>query len=152
MPTPINQRDYFAEMYVAGILADAKWNVYFPRRDQGFDFIITKTISGKIIIRAVQVKGKYPETMTASRNTYGYTGNLTQTHEDMVLVIPFFPANGICVAPSCIAFALWNDIRTNTKGKCSCVPATLKKGIPAPRRHFTHMFDACGLKRIEKNG
>ena len=35
-------RDYFAEMYVAGILADNGWNIYFPRRDNGFDFIITK--------------------------------------------------------------------------------------------------------------
>jgi len=30
-------RDYFAEMYVAGILADKGWNIYFPRRDKGFD-------------------------------------------------------------------------------------------------------------------
>lgn len=36
--------DYFAELFVAGRLADAGWNVYFPHRDQGFDFIITKTI------------------------------------------------------------------------------------------------------------
>jgi hypothetical protein len=37
-------RDYFAEMYVAGILADKGWNVYFPKRDIGFDFIITKEV------------------------------------------------------------------------------------------------------------
>ena len=23
-------RDYFAEMYVAGVLADAGWDIYFP--------------------------------------------------------------------------------------------------------------------------
>lgn len=33
--------DYFAELYVAGRLADAGWNVYFPHRDKGFDFIIS---------------------------------------------------------------------------------------------------------------
>src|SRR5947209_1336736 len=54
-------RDYFAEMYVAGILADNGWNIYFPRRDKGFDFIITKPIGDEIIVRPVQVKGKYPE-------------------------------------------------------------------------------------------
>jgi hypothetical protein len=27
--------DYFAELFVAGLLADAGWNVYFPHRDQG---------------------------------------------------------------------------------------------------------------------
>jgi hypothetical protein len=29
-------------MYVAGIMADYGWNVYFPRRDKSFDFIITR--------------------------------------------------------------------------------------------------------------
>ncbi len=32
-------RDYFAEMYVAGVMADSGWNIYFPRRDEGFSFI-----------------------------------------------------------------------------------------------------------------
>lgn len=35
--------DYFAELYVAGGFADAGWNVYFPHRDQGFDFIVSKS-------------------------------------------------------------------------------------------------------------
>lgn len=39
-----NQRDYFAELHVAGNFGDAGWNVYFPRRDKGFDFIVTKEI------------------------------------------------------------------------------------------------------------
>jgi len=25
-------RDYFAELYVAGLMADAGWNIYFPHR------------------------------------------------------------------------------------------------------------------------
>jgi hypothetical protein len=53
--------DYFAELFVAGRLADAGWNVYFPHRDQGFDFIVTKTVgAADMLIRPVQVKGKYP--------------------------------------------------------------------------------------------
>src|SRR5229473_1817256 len=53
--------DYFAELYVAGRFADAGWNVYFPHRDKGFDFIISKPHAevGQLI-RPVQVKGKYP--------------------------------------------------------------------------------------------
>ena len=32
--------DYFAELHVAGRLADAGWDIYFPHRDKGFDFVI----------------------------------------------------------------------------------------------------------------
>jgi hypothetical protein len=32
--------DYFAELYVAGLMANAGWNVYFPHRDRGLDFIV----------------------------------------------------------------------------------------------------------------
>jgi hypothetical protein len=53
--------DYFAELYVAGKFADEGWNVYFPHRDKGFDFIVSKANSSGIqMLRPVQVKGKYP--------------------------------------------------------------------------------------------
>jgi hypothetical protein len=53
--------DYFAELYVAGKFADEGWNVYFPHRDKGFDFIVSKQDSGAVqILMPVQVKGKYP--------------------------------------------------------------------------------------------
>ncbi|MBW4043806.1 MAG: DUF4365 domain-containing protein [Acidobacteria bacterium] len=90
MPKPKNQRDEFAEQYVAGIFADAGWSVYFPRKDKGFDFIISKKTDAGLIIRPVQVKGKFPETTTAVRKKYGYRGKLTAIHPDMVLVIPLF--------------------------------------------------------------
>src|SRR5437763_7577719 len=32
------------------------WHIYFPKRDFGFDFIITKQVEGAIIIRPVPVK------------------------------------------------------------------------------------------------
>ena len=50
-----------AELHVAGLFAEAGWRVYFPHRDDGFDFIAAKPVDGKIVIRPVQVKGKYPE-------------------------------------------------------------------------------------------
>jgi len=42
--TPKKTRDLFAELYVAGALAHAGWHIYFPKRDFGFDFIITKRV------------------------------------------------------------------------------------------------------------
>lgn len=57
------KHDYLAELLVAGILADDGWNIYFPHRDEGFDFIISKQVDGREIIRPVQVKGKYPENL-----------------------------------------------------------------------------------------
>ena len=38
--------DYFAELHVAGRLADAGWDIYFPHRDKGFDFVISKVANG----------------------------------------------------------------------------------------------------------
>ena len=44
-------RDYFAELYVAGIFGDAGWSVYFPKRDVGFDFIVSKSVDDEILIK-----------------------------------------------------------------------------------------------------
>lgn len=85
--------DYFGEMLVAGRLADAGWNIYFPRRDQGFDFIATKEVGGRILMRPVQVKGKYPTRAKTDKAVYGYIGQLTQLHDEMVLAIPYFESN-----------------------------------------------------------
>ena len=87
-------QDYFAELYVAGLLANAEWNVYFPHRDRGMDFVISKTgADGVEIIRPVQVKGKYPSSDKGNKATYGYVGKLNQVHPDMILAIPFFAAH-----------------------------------------------------------
>jgi len=49
-------RDYFAELYVAGTFADAGWNVYFPHRDKGFDFIVSRSDSRTgHVIRPVRI-------------------------------------------------------------------------------------------------
>ncbi len=76
-------RDYFAELYVAGLLGDNGWSIYFPMRDVGFDFIATKLLQGKVLVRPVQVKGLYPGEAKKNRNGYGYVGALTQLHSDM---------------------------------------------------------------------
>src|SRR2546423_1890750 len=66
-------RDYFAELFVAGRFAEAGWNVYFPHRDEGFDFLVAKnTGRGHQLIRPVQVKGKYPRRGKKNKPTYGY--------------------------------------------------------------------------------
>lgn len=36
-------RDYFAELYVAGMMADRGGAIYFPKRDIGSDFVASKT-------------------------------------------------------------------------------------------------------------
>ena len=97
-------RDYFAEMYVAGIFADNDWNVYFPRRDKGFDFIVTKQFETGILVRPVQVKGLYPSDAKTDKRVYGYSGTLSQLHPDMVLVLAYFPTDSGAVAPTHIAY------------------------------------------------
>ena len=94
----------FAELYVAGLLADAGWNIYFPTRDIGFDFIATKTVASGIIIRPVQVKGKYPTAGKRDVAYYGFGGWLSQLHQEMVLAIAFFTVRALqprLARPSC---------------------------------------------------
>jgi hypothetical protein len=106
-----HQRDYFAELYVAGLMGDAGWNVYFPKRDLGFDFIATRLVDGVILIRPVQVKGLFPTEVKKDRQGYGYIGKLTQLHDDMVLVMPYFSTNRVGPAPVCIAYMPRQQIR-----------------------------------------
>ena len=137
-------RDYFAEMYVAGVLADNDWNVYFPRRDKGFDFIITKEVEGKTIIRPVQVKGKYPEKSKTDKRTYGYKGKLTAIHKNMILAIPFFSTTGIGKSPLFTAFMPFGKIVKMEK-RYRCEPALFKDGKPLPRRDYKKYFDLQGI-------
>ena len=100
MPRPETQRDYFAELYCAGIFGDAGWSVYFPKRDVGFDFVVTKDIGDQIILRPVQVKGLYPTNAKGDRMGYGWRGNLTAVHKEMVLVLAYFAATNAASRPS----------------------------------------------------
>jgi hypothetical protein len=142
--------DYFAEMYVAGRFADAGWNVYFPRRDQGFDFIVSRpTPDGMQLLRPVQVKGKYPTTDKVDKATYGYIGDLSQLHPEMVLAIPFFsPASpGV---PTFVAYLPFPLIRKQVSKGFACQPAKFCDGAVAPRRDYARFFDEAGLKLVEQ--
>jgi hypothetical protein len=144
----ITTQDYFAELYVAGLLANAGWNVYFPHRDKGMDFIISKTgAEGKEIIRPVQVKGKYPSSDKGNKITYGYVGKLNQVHPDMVLAIPFFAANQPGPALF-VAYMPFTRIKIHSRGY-RCEPAAFKNGKPIPRRDYKQFFDDSGLALIE---
>jgi hypothetical protein len=92
MPNSWKQRDYFAEMYEAGVMADAGWNVYSPHRDQGFDMIATLPTASGTIVRPIQVKSKYPTKGKTAKARYGFVGKLTAFHNDMILAIPLFAA------------------------------------------------------------
>lgn len=141
--------DYFAELYVAGLMADAGWNIYFPHRDRGLDFIVSKTgADGVQIIRPVQVKGKYPLAEKSDKAVYGYVGRLNQVHPDMVLAIPFFEATRPGPALF-VAYMPLSQVRPHKRGY-RCQPACFTNGRPKPRRDFAKYFDATGLALIEQ--
>src|SRR5256885_303604 len=142
------KRDYFAELYVAGRFADAGWNVYFPHRDKGFDFIATKSNgSGIQLVRPVQVKGKYPSQDKGNKVVYGYVGKLTQLHPDMVLAIPYFSVHSPAT-PTCVAYLPQTLIKPHPRGY-RCQPAGFAEGTPRPRRDFACFFDIAGLALLE---
>jgi hypothetical protein len=150
MPRPKNQRDEFAEHYVAAIFADKGWSIYFPRKDKGFDFVVSKQTEAGVCLRPVQVKGKYPETITSEQKTYGYRGKLTALHEEMVLAIPLFTAHERLEHPDCIAFMPFHEIKKKEKdGTFYCLPAKLEKGKVSPKQKFKKYFDGDGLKLVE---
>lgn len=150
MPAPETQRDYFAELYAAGIFGDAGWAVYFPKRDVGFDFIVSKLISDVTLLRPVQVKGLYPTKTKTNKDTYGYQGNLTAVHPDMVLVLPFFAAHERGAAPEQIAYMPFSQLRARERGGLRCVPAKFVAGHAVPRESFEGYFGHEGLKALEQ--
>jgi len=146
---PHMPHDYFAELFVAGRFADTGWNVYFPHRDEGFDFVVAKDVGrGHQLIRPVQVKGKYPREDKKDKTVYGYIGDLSQVHPEMVLAIPFFATGA--TTPSCVAYLPLSLIRQNSRGFRS-QPAAFKSGVPSPRRDYRRFFDDDGLRLIERS-
>jgi hypothetical protein len=146
----VKTSDYFAELYVAGRFAEAGWNVYFPRRDRGFDFIVSKALTdGQQMLRPVQVKGKYPIAEKRDLVTYGYVGGLSERHPQMVLAIPFF-ANDAREIPTCVAYMPSPLVRPTMSGKFRCEPASLTKAIATPRRDFARFFNDAGLRLVER--
>ena len=143
-------RDYFAELYVAGLMADAGWNIYFPHRDRGLDFIASKTgRDGLEVLRPVQVKGKYPSRGKTDKTVYGYVGGLNQIHPEMVLAIPYF--GSAAPGPALyVAYMPRTRIRSGARG-FRCEPAQFRGGVPIPRREYRRYFDQEGLRRLEES-
>ena len=149
MPRPINQRDEFAQMYVAAIFADEGWILHFPVPDRGFDFIATKKTSEGVVIRPVQVKGKYPESVTRTARTYGYGGELTMTHPTMVLAIPFFHSNERSESPALIAYIPFSQIRETSRWPHCCFPAQHILGRVKEKEEYEEYFGVKGIRKFE---
>jgi hypothetical protein len=145
-------RDYFAELYVAGLFGDCGWAVYFPKRDVGFDFIISKQVDELMILRPVQVKGKFPEIGRTEGRVYGFIGELTARHPDMVLAIPYFSTDAFEAAPSCIAFMPDWQIRPQASRGSSCCPAVYRDAKSEPRASFVSYFNRPGIQLLEDIG
>lgn len=141
--------DYSAELVVASTFAEAGWDVYFPHRDKGFDFIISKYIEGfGELIRPVQVKGKYPTDGKGDKKVYGYIGKLTKIHTEMVLAMPYYKADNI-ILPEFIAYMPIATIKECSKGY-QCQPSSFKNGNPVKRPYYTKFFDRNGILELEK--
>lgn len=146
----IEYPDYFAELYVAGLMAHAGWNIYFPHRDRGLDFIASKTGADRHqIIRPVQVKGKYPEVDKTNKKDYGFVGRLNQIHPDMVLAMPFF-AGADFAPPVFVAFMPYAAIKPHKRGY-RCQPAYFKDGRPFPKPNCSRYIGKAGLDLIERS-
>ncbi len=139
--------DQLAELHVAGLFAESGWNVYFPHRDKGFDFIAVKSVRDSFLIRPVQVKGKYPEAGKNSYPTYGYVGKLSQVHPEMVLAIPYFESGDIPILKH-VAFLPFCMVRSHSEGH-RCQPAKFVNGSAYPRGDHSKYFDHVGLTRLE---
>lgn len=142
----------FAELYVAGLFADAGWQLYFPKRDHGFDFIVTKSVGDSIILRPVQVKGLYPTATKTDKKVYGYSGEITQLHTEMILALPFFPVSRE-PAPLFTAFLPHSQIRQrrNKPDQFYAFPCSFSQGSPVIRRDFRRFFDSAGLRLAESS-
>jgi hypothetical protein len=120
MPKPHTQRDYFAELYCAGVFGDAGWAVYFPKRDVGFDFVATKEVRGQVVLRPIQVKGLYPTEAKGNKPGYGFIGALSAVHPEMILVLPYFAATERGAAPEQIAYMPYAELKKPSRGGYRC--------------------------------
>ena len=139
-------------MYVAGCFMDAGWQVFFPQRDEGFDFIAAKRTVNGTFLRPVQVRGCYrqPDTKVKNKATYGKSPSLlSQRHPDMVVAIPFFSEQSPHY-PHGVAYLRLPDLKTNGKtGNLYSYPAQLRDGVPQPRPSYVGLFGVAGLARLE---
>ncbi|MGA7887235.1 MAG: hypothetical protein WCA44_15960 [Acidobacteriaceae bacterium] len=135
-----------AELHVAGLFAEAGWLVYFPHRDEGFDFIAMRDLGDQSLIRPVQVKGRYPTGAKLDRPSIGFIGELTKLHPEMVLAIAYFDVSEIPVIRH-VAFMPQSMFKPDKRG-IRCLPAKFQQGMVIPRGDHAKFFDHEGLRRV----
>ncbi len=145
-------RDYFAELFVAGIMGDAQWQIYFPKRDVGFDFIAAKLVQDRMRIRPVQVRGLYPTAEKKDRSPYRWSGRLTQVHPALVVAFCYFSSDHMTVAPTCVAYVPLAQLKRPSRGGYRFDGSKLQSGVVTPRRDFAHLFGWSGLRALEQVG
>jgi hypothetical protein len=125
----------------------AGWDIYFPHRDFGFDFIAIKQQGKDILIRPVQVKGKYPDKDKENWKHYGFWDNLSAVHRDMVLVIVYFsvPERSI----DFIVYMPESEIDPQKDGRYKCEPAMFKEGQSILKDKYKEYADEWGLQRLD---
>lgn len=128
----------------------AGWNIYSPHRDIGFDFIATKTVAGRVLIRPVQVKGHYPRVMRDVATLGKGSMDLNQTHDEMVLAMPFFvPEDGVKKLVT-VAYLPWSQMVERPDKAHRSSPARIVGGKIGPRPYYEKFFDGPGLKMMER--
>jgi hypothetical protein len=96
----------------------------------------------------VQVKGKYPTATKGDKAVYGYIGELSEWHPEMVLAIPFFSPTSREV-PTCVAYVPASLIKKHSRG-FKCEPARLASSLAKPRRDYAKFFGDEGLTLVER--
>lgn len=138
--------DYTAEFRVAADLAAAGWQIYFPSRDTGFDFLVMRDTANDVLIRPVQVTSKLPDVGTTDRKTYGTIRNLSRVHPDMVLAIAFYEHTEGGPRHHSTAYLPMSRVVHQTNKKYRCEPARIDEdGRIHHRRDFAGFFDDAGI-------
>jgi hypothetical protein len=139
-----------SELAVAAYLAQHDWHIYYPRRDVGFDFIVSKLVGGGMLLRPVQVRSRRPRGQS-DRKYFGHQRTkLSQTHPEMVLAMPFYDS-GHVLRPLFIGFFPWSQIHANRDGeRYHCLPAKVSGGRISIRRDFRKFFDDAGCTLMER--
>jgi hypothetical protein len=156
MPSLPKTREQFAEFYVAAQLADADWNIYFPRWDSGFDFMIERTVvrdgNPVALIRPVQVRGKYLTDSKGDTKQYGIqNGKLSRVHPDMIVAMPFFSSSDchpiqVAYLPHTRTNPLWDE--DQRKWVFTCLPARVKGGQVYMRQEYQKFCGVLGLATL----
>ena len=139
-----------AELTVAAQMVEYGWNIYSPHRDLGFDFIASLPLEGgKVIMRPVQVRGRFPESMEDVPYLGKQKIELSQWHDEMVLAMPFFRTDDGLQKLVTVAFMPYYQLRAKAdkaKKWFACLPAKIANREIIPRPYFKKFFDGPGIQ------